>query len=326
MEHTFLAELVAIHYGIANAYLQPMTSDSGKRLYRVEAPDGQRSVLHLTQACDQKRCAELARVLLFLEQQHYPAERIVPTLKQTDIGTMNGWCHIMTQFVEGTHPDYSPEALFALGAQLGRLHGLTLPEKRTFPKAGMLPQNELAFAQQQLASIADKVPEQFHERYKMLQEALSSLDRCENLPVVLLHNDYHPANAIYTQHGELTFIDWDGAGVGPAIIDLGFLLSNCDGSVPWAPLPLTGEFHPDKTKLTAVLAGYSQYQQLVTEELDLLPDAIRFRALVFGACHFASMITEHGTPGPLMQWWARYTAADEITDIVMNPMPKGKSS
>jgi len=43
-----------------------------------------------------------------------------------------------------------------------------------------------------------------------------------------------------------------------------------------------------------------------------LPDAIRFRAIVFGACSFASAIKERGSDDDSDWWWKRYNAADDI--------------
>lgn len=57
----------------------------------------------------------------------------------------------------------------------------------------------------------------------MLIAAVESVDSCEVLPTVIIHNDYHPANIIQTTGGQLVPVDWEGAGLGPAVIDVGFL-------------------------------------------------------------------------------------------------------
>jgi len=44
-----------------------------------------------------------------------------------------------------------------------------------------------------------------------------------------------------------------------------------------------------------------------------LPDAIRFRAIVYGACSFAASIARDGKEDEDLWWW-RYNAADEITE------------
>ena len=70
-----------------------------------------------------------------------------------------------------------------------------------------------------------------------------------------------------------------------------------------------------KERLQAVVEGYSQHHQLSTDELDYLPDAVRFRALVFGACSFAAAIAQHEPAEFSQWWWTRYCAAEEVADI-----------
>ncbi len=53
---------------------------------------------------------------------------------------------------------------------------------------------------------------------------------------------------------------------------------------------------------------------LTPEELEYLPDAIRFRAIVYGACTFAASIARDGKEDEDLWWWRRYNAADEITE------------
>jgi len=62
----------------------------------------------------------------------------------------------------------------------------------------------------------------------------------------------------FIETGEVVLIDWEGAGLGPAIIDLGFLLISCaipllvgwdDGT---AALPWQSPAHPPRLRLLAV--------------------------------------------------------------------------
>jgi Ser/Thr protein kinase RdoA (MazF antagonist) len=178
----------------------------------------------------------------------------------------------------------------------------------------MLPVRELAFAQQQLATIAHIIPKQFIAQYELLETAIISINHCTDLPVTLIHNDCHPGNALLTGTKHVTMLDWEGTGMGPAVLDIGFLLANCDGMTPWEPLTST-TFHPEEKHLQATIGGYCQYYQLTADELDHLPDAIRFRSLVFGACKFAESIRQKQNATFSQHWWTRYLAAAEITDM-----------
>ncbi|HLG75721.1 MAG TPA: phosphotransferase, partial [Ktedonobacteraceae bacterium] len=179
--------------------------------------------------------------------------------------------------------------------------------------AQMHPTGELAFAQQQLDAIVSLVPCPYIAQYDWLENALSSIGRGTHLPDSLIHADCHPANALLTLSGQVVLFDWDDAGMGSAVLDVGFLLANCDGKAPWDPL-LPGSFHPNEALLQAVIEGYCHYYRLSPEELDYLPDAIRFRSLVFGACQFASAIAQQQRAEFSQWWWRRYSAAEEIAE------------
>ena len=53
---------------------------------------------------------------------------------------------------------------------------------------------------------------------------MQSLPTFEALPEAFIHTDVAPTNAIERQNGDLTFIDWDDAGVGTRVLDVGFPL------------------------------------------------------------------------------------------------------
>ena len=155
-------------------------------------------------------------------------------------------------------------------------------------KAEMLPTTELAYAWLELIKVAGSVPKTLQQQYDILANAIHTLNRCENAPLVVIHNDCHPGNAIRVSSNEILLIDWQGAGLGPAVIDVGFLLASCE--IPFqgiASIDLTQE------RIPAIIEGYCQYHTLASTELDLLPDAIRFRALVYGAVSFANALSKH---------------------------------
>lgn len=313
VEKLFLVECIREWYHAQVVSLHRLPSDSGKHVYQVNLANGACWILRMVEDPSKATLVELAHLLLFFEQQNYPAERIVLTVEQTTIVTVDDWHLFMTTFLVGTPLEYAPTTFSFFGAIVGRLHALKPLLTYVPPQAAMLPSGELAFAQQQLDAIASRVPHLYITQYEVLETALLSIDRGTSLPTTLIHNDCHPANALLTAPGQVTLLDWEEAGMGPAILDVGFLLVNCDGKVPWEPLS-TVSFHPDEERLQAVIEGYCQYHQLTIDELDHLLDAIRFRSLIFGACSFASAIAQQERAEFSQWWWQRYCAAEEITD------------
>jgi Ser/Thr protein kinase RdoA (MazF antagonist) len=307
-----LIDLVEQAYAVKVASLQPLNrlnDSSGKLICRVKLSGGHCFILRLYPAANAGDVAQgVAAMLLFLEEQDYPAERIIrPEEKAALVTTPDGSQLLMTTCVEGTPTDYSPTTLHALGATLGRLHALRPGSEVSLPLAAMRPVNEIPWAAGQLTRVEAQVPASLRSRYEMILAALHAVDYCEDLPRVLIHNDCFPGNSVCTAAGEVVLIDWEGAGFGPAVLDVGFLLISCESASPWTP-----PFPPDPKRVAAVIDGYCQHHRLAPSELDKLPDAIRFRSIVYGAVSFAETIAS-GEDEPNWWWW-RYSAAEEVAE------------
>jgi len=313
MNELALVEPVKTGYDIANFSLHALASDSGKHIFRVEPASGQKLILRAYPSNQDEKLQNLITILSFLEDRRYPAERIIPTASGNSIIEHNGWRLLMTTHIDGSSADYTFPALHSLAAMVGRLHALRaspqINKKEMLPEAEMLPAREITYALMQLTSAKPLLPCNLYHRYDALVAALQNVDLCDDLPTALIHNDCHPANAVHTPTGQVILIDWEGAGSGPAVIDVGFLLASCDTESPWTPpLPL------DPARVIALVDGYCQHHVLTRAELERLPDAIRFRAIVFGACSFASAIKERSSDDDSDWWWKRYNAADDIAE------------
>jgi Ser/Thr protein kinase RdoA (MazF antagonist) len=101
--------------------------------------------------------------------------------------------------------------------------------------------------------------------FDRLREAVERADGCDDLPHVLVHPDFVLDNAIPTPDERLVIVDWTGAGRGPRLWSLAFLL--------WA----TGARHPRLVEVAA--SRYRNWIPLEPEELARLEGAIRGRPL-----------------------------------------------
>lgn len=308
-------------YGVQDITGYLLSEIPGKYVYQVQLPARESWLLRMYQVANDQDVVfssfSLACVLTFLEEQQYPAVRVIRSIDDEAVIVHDGWHYLMTTFADGTPIDLSPASLCRLGTTLGKLHALRLFDDTSsvLPWAGMLPGGELAYAQSQLERITSLVPVHLQSRYEELMQAVSSLDRLEGLPIVCIHNDCHPANCVSTPYGRIQLIDWEGAGLGPAVIDVGFLLASCDGAAPWTPVAPSDVYRPSQERIAAILAGYCQHHTLTPAELERLPDAIRFRSLVYGACHFASAVADHEQEDHPQWWQLRYAAAEEIAAL-----------
>lgn len=308
--------LLARRYGAQEIALRPLVQGDGKSLYKVEQTDRPAWLLRAAPPLASAIAfRQDAQVLALLERHAYPAPRVVPTLDGATVTECMQRPIIVTSFIEGEPTHYSPPDLCQLGEALGRLHALPSSDPTNegsgtptaVPPARMLPRAEIAAAQSWLEEVRDLVPRTYRARHDRLTAACRDLDLLEDLPTVLIHNDCHPGNSLRTPDGRVLLIDWEGAGRGAAVIDVGFLLVSCEITA-FRPnrLPL------DPRRMAAVVDGYCQHHRLTPRELDRLPGAIRFRSVVACAGGLWHMIREgHASDGA--DWaWARYAAADEI--------------
>lgn len=308
--------LLARRYGAREITLHPLVRDGGKHLYRVERAGQPSWLLHVAPPlADPATFHREAAVLALLERQAYPAPRVVPAFDGASV-TECGRCPVLvTTFIDGEPTGFSPADLGRLGATLGHLHALPLPTPASaapgaptaISPARMLPRTELAAARSWLEEVRGAVPPGYRARYDQLEEVCQTLDLLDDLPTVLIHNDCHPGNSIRTPNGRVVLIDWEGAGRGAAIIDVGFLLVSCEIEAFG-----TKRLPPDPRRVAAIVDGYCRHHRLTPQELDRLPDAIRFRAVVACAGGLRRMIRE-GQASDGADWaWARYAATDEI--------------
>lgn len=110
---------------------------------------------------------------------------------------------------------------------------------------------------------------------------------------------------MHTDRGAV-LLDWEGAGQGPAIAALGWLLYSATVQSPEGPAE---PFDP--RRIAAVLTGYTQYRRLNDAELHHLADAIRFRPLVIATRAFHHSI-KTTSPTSTQGWWTRYTEAETV--------------
>ncbi len=310
-----LARLVERHHGFTPTALHPLRVLQGRGIYRVERSAAPQWVLRAFQGdafADDLR-AHVA-VLAFLEQEGFPATRLVRALDGSAVVEHDGWWAIMTTYIEGAEADYSPANLRWLGEALGRLHTLDLRAgaAATPPvlPAARLPTQEAPEGLALLAGVAERVPRDLRTQYEAYVAALRRVPAFAGLPQALLHTDPFPGNAILTPDGDLALMDWDNAGLGPAVLDVGYLLITCDKGLQRIP-----EVHPDPARIAALVEGYVRRRTLAGAELEALADSMRYGPAVRGAWHVATALTTDAPPDAWQLWWARYQAAEETAAL-----------
>jgi len=133
-----------------------------------------------------------------------------------------------------------------------------------------------------------------------------------------VHGDAWARNAVQVApSGPVTLVDWEMAGLGLAVLDLGTCLIECQLAAS-LPDDKPGEWliTPDEAPISAVCEGYRRVRELSAAERDLLPEAVRFPAAVVGSVHFELALVA-GVTGPTMDArLARLQNRLDVADVV----------
>ena len=210
-----------------------------------------------------------AAILRFLERHGYPAERLAAPDAVSDL---EGSAVLVTQFVANRSlpPDrWGP----LMGDLLGRLHALPLDESVARPGGAEggdstregSPRQDLLAALAFLDSVDTKVMASDRAEFEVLRERVRGADAGDGLPESLVHGNFlagNPDHAVMTDDGPVV-VNWKGAGRGPRLVDLGWVLWGC-----WR-----------ETDAIPVVDAYRRHVELTEEELDRLEAVMAIRPL-----------------------------------------------
>ncbi len=239
-------------YGVALTH----TIELDVGVFRVDRRDGSSWVARAFPAA--RPVAEVdsdADLLRRLARAGFPAER---TADPSPVSTLAGQGVLVTGFVSGSQ-GRGARTYAVLGALLGGLHAR--PGEGLRPGGAwhlVAPKGGTTRAEIDGALAMSTSPQ--------LRARLAEADDCGDLPHAFVHPDFVPRNAIVTPEGETVVIDWAGAGRGPRLPSLGFLL--------WAAGAV------DLRLVDVVLTRYLRHVQLEPSELARLAGAIGLRPLV----------------------------------------------
>lgn len=218
-----------------------------------------------------------AEILRWLAEQDYPAERCAG---DEPVSELDGRGVLVTEAVstvvraERRATIKDAGGIRGLGELLGVLHTLppgdgacARPGGAWHHLADGLPAAELAAAGEMLEEARSRASARDLASYDVIEDALAEIDDCAGLPEALIHPDFVLANVIATPAPAMVLVDWAGAGCGPRLWSLAFLL--------WA------EGAKDPRRVALALEGYLRRVTLAPEELARLAAVIPARSLVF---------------------------------------------
>ena len=274
-----IARHLEIAYGIAVRGLSEL--DLG--VYRVNRPDGPDWVARVFPAArPENAAAGDAEILRFLATHDFQSER---GASNEPVSVLDGQAVLLTEFVPGAARGDRAAAirenggLRRLGEMLGELHSLppaggaaARPGGAWHHLADGLPSDEVLAARALLADCEDRVGTADRAHYEQLRRALAGADGGDGLPEALVHPDFVMANVIASPDRGMVLVDWSGAGRGPRVWPLAFLLY------------AEAAKNPPRARL--VVEGYRRRVNLEPEELDRIQALMPVRATVLAAWSF----------------------------------------
>jgi len=262
-----------------------------------------------------------ARLLMWLAERSFPAPWVLLARSGKPVVTSAGYCALLLTYLPGQSLPIDMLHLRRLASILGQLHTLAEASVDLLPASWWFPlevvTRPLLAA---LAAVNAVTPVRWQSLRAAFTATLATAQERSDLPHAAIHGDGYPANALLLEDKRVALIDWDCAGWGPAILDLGTTLLDAhpDGGAGERTLV-------DPAIVKAMVAGYMQVRTPTSAERDYLLDAMRFGVSFLGALRFA-WAAEQGwseqIERSLMRLQARYHAADEVARAARETMKR----
>jgi Ser/Thr protein kinase RdoA (MazF antagonist) len=251
-------KFIETHWPLTGVSFGETLQAFGPRLVRVimsnEGP-------FIVKVSDQWHSAETATrhtfIFDYLQDNNFShAPAILKTKSGRNFQAINDQYALVLPYLPGEAPAKDRETYRRLGEILGHLHALTdYPYPYLFSVADVLPE---------FFELAKRLP--FGEEYIQLVKALPDF---EDFPLSLIHGEMI-GNAIQTPDDRIIILDWDEAGIGTRILDLGH---------PLIQVFLSEDLVFDQVGAPAFYQGYFSKGSLTGREREHIFDAALFYAL-----------------------------------------------
>jgi Ser/Thr protein kinase RdoA (MazF antagonist) len=179
-------------------------SSDGKFVYKVASPWKDETAL--------KKDTAIFDILNNLGKSYI--SQIRKTNEGEDFASTAGRFVCLFEYVDGENPAPSVETFSKLGEIVADLHSVKdYPYQTDFDPSYISKHNFIENAK--AFSFADE--------YLKISDTLPDFGRFSRS---LIHTDISPKNSIEAEDGSIVLIDWDDVGIGPTVLDLGYILGH----------------------------------------------------------------------------------------------------
>ena len=254
------SDFITTHWPLSRVNDVQIIKQSGARIvYDVFAKEGRFILKIADPSKDEEKVIKDIQVLQFLEKVRYLAPRILPTLAETPYVHLDNKFVYAMSYIDGNAPEKSAENYGQLGEVTARLHEL---------KGYSIPTDFTTVTEtSRMISRARKF-----DMEPLYEQLVASLPDFDSLPTCLIHTDISAHNAIKESNSEIILVDWDDAGIGTRILDIGFPLI-CDF--------VSNDLIFDEERAKAFYQSYCSIIELSETEKTQIFDAALFYAMSY---------------------------------------------
>jgi Ser/Thr protein kinase RdoA (MazF antagonist) len=251
-------QLLEQHWPLTTISLGDVLQKTGERVVSVIASREGRFVAKVS---DQWRSVEAAdrhsSLLSFLRDAGFPyAPAVLQTRTGQNYQSVDGHFVYVLEFIEGKQPARTRQNCRRVGEIAAALHAVG------------------GYSHRYLFTVADVIPElleiaqglEFGGEYAQIVKTLPSF---QDLPVALIHGEIL-GNCVQRPDGRMVIVDWDEAGLGTRILDLGH---------PLIQVFLSEDRQWNEEGARGFYEGYLARGTLGEHEIDRVFDAALFYAL-----------------------------------------------
>lgn len=150
-------------------------------------------------------------IFQFLKENDFPAPRIIKASTQENFVKVEGKYIYALTFLDGKTPEATVDNYRKLGELTAKLHNIKGYKRRT------------KFTVESEKSNFAENGKNFGKKYSDLVNSLPSF---AGYPECLIHSDIGLHNTVQLKNGDIVLVDWDDAGIGARVLDIGFPLLN----------------------------------------------------------------------------------------------------
>lgn len=207
-----LLNVIRNNWNLHNVEITDTLQQSGERIvYKVLSDEGYYVFKASAGSKSRSQIEKDTAIFSYLEAHDFPAPRLLVTKAGTNFAEYGNQFLYALNFIEGERLESSEASYSQLGKLTADLHKLADYGVHTDFKASVVIKEMIE--KNKVYPIGDE--------YDALLKNLPDFD---SMPQGLIHTDIGLNNAIRRSDRQVVLIDWDDAGIGTRILDIGFPL------------------------------------------------------------------------------------------------------